>query len=112
MADPVAILNQSRGKGAMLSQADALVIARRMGARGLLYGTLTSSGSGVQANATIYNVESGQTIAHISATTSKDSLAALTDSLTWKLLSQVWSRGRPPTPKVSSMPTHNPTDQR
>jgi hypothetical protein len=109
-ADPMAVLSHARAKGALLSATDAMAIARRLGAKSVVHGTLVPTGSTVRADAVLYDVSgAGSQIARVSVIAPADSLAAMTDSLTWGLLRAVWGRGRPPTPAVSAITTHSPT---
>src|SRR5205085_2505893 len=77
--------------------------------RGVVYGTLVPSGGNVRADAAFYDLTApGEPVARLSAAAPRDSLTALTDSLTWGTLRAVWSRGTPPTPNVSSITTRSP----
>jgi TolB-like protein len=109
VADPMAVLSHAKSKGALLSGLDALDIARKLGARSVVHGTLVGAGSSVRADLALYDVESpGTPVARVSATVPTESISALTDSLTWGLLREVWAHGRAPTPNASSIATHSP----
>jgi len=106
--DPVAALANARAKGDLLSAADAMEIARRLGARSVLHGTLAPTGATVRADAVLYDALTGAQLTRVSVTAPADSLTALTDSITWGLLRAVWNRGRAPTPNYSSITTNSP----
>lgn len=108
VADPIAVLSHTRGKDALLSARDAMQVARALGVRSVVHGTLVPSGSGVRADAVLYDIRNGAQLARVSVTAPIPDLAALTDSLTWQLLRAVWSRGRAPTPTVASITTRSP----
>ena len=108
-ADGVAVLSHAQQKGSLLSVADAAAIARALGARSVVHGTLVATGTSVRADAALYDVAAPQSpVARVSTTGPLDGLAVLTDSLTWQLLREVWRRGTAPTPNVSSITTRSP----
>jgi serine/threonine-protein kinase len=109
MADGVAVLSHAREMGPMVSAAAAISIARSLGARSVVHGTLVPTTDGVRANAALYDVAAPETpVARLSATGPRDGLTVLTDSLTFQLLRAVWSRGSPPSPNVGSISTRSP----
>lgn len=113
VADGIAMLSQAKPKGTLLSAADAITLARNLGAQSVVHGTLVSQGRSVRADAVLYDVtRDGLQLARVSSTVPIDSLSALTDSLTWALLRAVWSRGRAPTPSVAAITTRNPVSLR
>ena len=109
VADAMAVLSHAKSAGALLSVGDAIDIAKKLGARSAVYGTLARNGAQVQANLTLYDVTapSAPTV-RLSRSVPLDSLSALTDSLTWGLLREIWTKGAAPTPNVSSITTHSP----
>jgi hypothetical protein len=109
VADPMSVLSHAKSKGALLSVQSALDIARRLGARSAVHGTLARSGSLVRADLALYDVAApGTPVVRVSASVPGDSIAALTDSLTWSFLREVWARGRAPTPNAMSVHTRSP----
>jgi len=112
VTDGIAMLSHARARGYLLSATDAMSIARELRARSVVHGTLVAQGGAVRADAVMYDVSGdgdGAPLARVSSTVPIDSVAALTDSLTWGLLRAVWRRGRPPTPAVASITTRNVT---
>ena len=109
VADPVAVLSHARGSGALLSRDAALALARKLGARSAITGTLTRAGALVRADLSMYDVTSpDKPLVTLSRSLPVDSIAALTDSLTWGFLREVWAKGRAPTVNASSIDTRNP----
>ncbi|MDA1080348.1 MAG: serine/threonine-protein kinase [Gemmatimonadetes bacterium] len=110
VADAMSVLSHAKAKGALLSVDDAVDIARKLGARSVVHGTLARAGTQMRADLTLYDVNSPSTpTARLSASVPLDSLSALTDSLTWGLLRKIWSKGSAPTPNAVSIATHSPT---
>jgi serine/threonine-protein kinase len=108
VADAMAVLSHARTKGPLLAVGDAIDISRRLGVRSAGYGTLARAGTNVQADLMLYDVRNpDEPTVRVRTTLPQDSIAALTDSLTWKLLSAIWARGNAPTPNVSSISTHS-----
>ena len=107
-ADAIAVLSHARQKGALLSLADAFGIGKNVGARSVVYGTLVRDGANVRADVVLYDVNAPSApVARVSATVPADSLVALTDSLSWRLLREIWSRGNAPTPAYASVTTRS-----
>jgi TolB-like protein len=108
VADAMTVLSHARTRRTLLSATDAIAIARALGAKSVLHGTLVPTGATVRADAALYDVSAPSApVARVNASAPADSLTALTDSLTWRLLRAVWNRGRPPTPNVASITTHS-----
>jgi tetratricopeptide (TPR) repeat protein/tRNA A-37 threonylcarbamoyl transferase component Bud32 len=90
------------------SPADMAALGRRLGARSILRGTLVHEGPNVRADLGLYDSESlGPLAQGIIVSAHHDSLSALTDSVVWALLRQVWQRGDPPSPSLASMTTRS-----
>jgi serine/threonine-protein kinase len=86
----------------------AAVLARRLGAGSVLRGTLAQSGDNVRLDAGLYSTEGLEPLAQgISIIAHRDSLAALTDSVVWSLLRQIWQRGEPPSPSLEAVTTRS-----
>ena len=83
-------------------------VGRKLGARSFLRGTLVRDGANVRADLGLYDTEDLSAIARgITVLARHDSLSALTDSVVWALLRQVWRRGDPPSPSLASVTTHS-----
>jgi tRNA A-37 threonylcarbamoyl transferase component Bud32 len=90
------------------SPADAAGVARWVRARSALLGTLVGDGVKVRLDLALYDAASVVPLAQgITVVAHRDSLAALTDSVVWAVLRQIWRRGEPPTPSLAAMTTHS-----
>jgi hypothetical protein len=90
-----------------LPLADARGLARDLGARSVLTGTLINAGDRVRASVTLHRVGSDSMIASATALASPHDIATITDSLTWGILQQVWRRGRAPSPVLAGLTTRS-----
>jgi hypothetical protein len=85
----------------------AIALGRRAGAHSVLFGNLRGMGQGkVQIDLRLLAADSSSdTLAVASATGSVDSISALTDSLTLRVLRQVWRHGTAPSASLASITT-------
>ena len=73
------------------SLARAANLARRLGAGSVLRGSLVQSGANVRLDVGLYSTDELRPLAQgIAITAHRDSMVALTDSVVWSLLSQIW----------------------
>jgi TolB-like protein len=103
--DAVTLLMRARKAAAPLALSDARSLARELGARSVLTGTLINEGDRVRASVALHEVGSDSAIATASALAAPRDIAAITDSLTWGILRQVWRRGTPPSPVLTGLTT-------
>ena len=103
--DAVTLLMRARKATSPMPLADARAMARDLGARSVLTGTLINQGDRVRASVTLHRVGSDSAIARATALAAPRDIAALTDSLTWAILRQVWQRGTPPSPVLTGLTT-------
>jgi TolB-like protein len=88
----------------MKSPEDAAALARRLNARSVLVGTMVRDGNGVRLDLGLYDAQDLEPLARgITVTDHRDSLTALTDSVVWAVLRQVWQRGKLPTPSLAAV---------
>jgi tRNA A-37 threonylcarbamoyl transferase component Bud32/tetratricopeptide (TPR) repeat protein len=88
------------------SPGGAAAVARRVGARSVLMGTVVGEDEAVRVDLGLYDATSLAPLAQgISVSAHRDSLRALTDSAVWKLLRQIWRRGESPTPSITAVTT-------
>jgi tRNA A-37 threonylcarbamoyl transferase component Bud32/tetratricopeptide (TPR) repeat protein/TolB-like protein len=88
------------------SPADAAALARRVNARSVLVGTLVGDGANVRLDLGLYDAQTVAPLAQgLAITAPRDSLGALTDSVVWAVLRQVWRRGAPPSPSLAAVTT-------
>jgi tetratricopeptide (TPR) repeat protein/TolB-like protein len=108
-ADRLSLANATSDKRSV-SAAEGAAVARGLGATSFLRGTLVGSGEEVRIDAGLYSTEGAAPLAHeITVIGHGDSLGALTDSVTWALLRQVWQRGEAPSPSLSAVTTRSLT---
>jgi TolB-like protein len=105
--DAATLLMRARRAPSPLPLAHARAMARDLGAGSVLTGTLINQGDRVRASVTLHQVGSDSAIAKATALAAPHDIAALTDSLTWSVLRQVWQRGTPPSPMLSGVTTHS-----
>lgn len=103
--DAITLLMRARTLPSPLPLREAQSLARELGARSVLTGTLLRTGERVRASVTLHRVWSEATLARAEATAAPDDIAALTDSLTWAVLRQVWQEGTPPSPVLRGLTT-------
>ena len=105
--DAATLLMRARKLPSPLPIADARRAAGELGARSVLTGTLLRQGDRVRAAVTLHRVGSDSAIASASALAAPGDIAAITDSLTWGILQQVWRRGTAPSPSLSAVTTRS-----
>jgi tetratricopeptide (TPR) repeat protein len=88
-----------------LEQARAL--ARKLGARSVIHGTLVRTGAKVRVDLALFDGDDARPTVQASATSAPEDVAALTDSATWALLAEVWRSGEPPSPSISTATTRS-----
>ena len=105
--DAATLLMRARRLPSPLPLADARAAARDLGARSVITGTLINQGDRVLASVALHRVGSDSAIAKATALAAPHDIAALTDSLTWGILRQVWQRGTPPSPVLAGLTTRS-----
>jgi serine/threonine protein kinase/tetratricopeptide (TPR) repeat protein len=106
-ADRLSIADATADKG-RIAPSEAATLARRLGASSFLRGTLVGAGENVRLDAGLYDVNGLAPVAEgITVGGHRDSLVALTDSVVWALLRQVWQRGESPTPSLAGVTTRS-----
>jgi serine/threonine protein kinase/TolB-like protein len=103
--DALTILAGANTEGAALGVD--LALARRLGASGAVRGSLTRVGALVRVDATLFPTGGGVPTARATVVAAPTDLAALTDSVTWALLRQVWRTRTPPVPNLAAVTTHS-----
>jgi TolB-like protein/tetratricopeptide (TPR) repeat protein len=90
------------------SPADEAALARRLGARSVLRGTLVRAGDNVRLDLGFYDAGTlAQLGKGITVMGNGDSIGALTDSIVLTLLQQVWQRGEAPSPSLAAVTTRS-----
>jgi serine/threonine-protein kinase len=101
-------VSAATGDRSTLSSAEAAALARRLGALSVLRGTLGREGSNVRVDLALHDTETAAPVAQgVTLTAHPDSLRALTDSIVWALLRQIWRRGEPPTASLTAVTTRS-----
>ncbi len=101
---PTLLLN-TRDAPSPLPLDRAREIATRLGAGSVLTGTLIHESGQVRAAVALYRVGEDTAIARASTLALAEDISALTDSLTWQVLRQVWRGGAPPSPVLAGLTT-------
>ncbi|HTG83995.1 MAG TPA: serine/threonine-protein kinase, partial [Gemmatimonadales bacterium] len=103
-ADRLLLANATDRQSA--SPAEGAALARRLGATSFVRGTLVRARDVIRLDAGLYSTEGLAPLAEaITVTGQRDSLGALTDSVTWALLRRVWQRGEVPSPSLAAVTT-------
>jgi len=105
-AEAITVLAQV-AEGEPLTPERGAELARRLGARSVLRGTLVPAGREVRLDAALFDVDSLAALAHATVTGPADDVAGLTDAATLALLRQVWQRGTPPAPQLAAITTRS-----
>ncbi|WP_411279402.1 serine/threonine-protein kinase [Gemmatimonas sp.] len=103
--DAATLLMKSRHSASPMPLADAQSLARELGAGSVMTGTLIRENNQVRASVVLYRVGTDSVLAKASVLAPSNNIAALTDSLTWAVLRQVWRRGTPPSPVLAGLTT-------
>lgn len=103
--DAVTVLTNAKKLTQPIALADALQLGRKLGVQSVLTGTLIAEGDKVRASVALYRVRGDSAIAKATVVASPTAIAALTDSITWQVLRQVWRRGAAPSPVLTGLTT-------
>ena len=104
--DALTVLAQTQGRAVEYTTLDqASALGRRLGATGIVSGTLARDGPNVRLDLGLYATADATPVARAFVTAPPDDINALTDSATWALLRQVWRAGEPPTPSLAAVTT-------
>ena len=107
-ADPRIVLAKAGRSAASLAASDAIAVGKELGAGRVVIGDIVPVGSDVRLDLKLLDTEgSPEPLARASFTNTPDSISALTDSVTWALLRQVWRRGTPPSPSYATLTTRS-----
>jgi serine/threonine-protein kinase len=107
MVDRLTILAQTEKHSGPLALRDAAALGRRYGATSVVAGSLARDGAKVRLDVGLFSSDSLVPLARAVVTGSPDSLSALTDSVTWRVLDAVWRRGTAPTPTLEAITTRS-----
>jgi len=99
-ADPHTILAQISPGDPARSLAHAAALGRRLGAASVIHGSLVREGHLIRIELGLYSDPGSEPLARVGLTADPDSIAAITDSATRRLLRQIWARSEAPTPSL------------
>jgi tetratricopeptide (TPR) repeat protein len=106
-ADPRLVLSAAddrRSRGT----ADAIALGKNLGAGSVVVGNIVREGPEVRLDLKLLATSGdSQPLARATITSAPDSIGALTDSVTWALLRQVWRGGEPPSPSYENLTTRS-----
>jgi hypothetical protein len=103
--DAATLLMRARKLSQPIQIADAQRLARELGARSVLTGTIIHEGSNARASVALFQVGNDSALARVTAVAPMGQIAALNDSITWGILRQIWRRGTPPSPVLTGLMT-------
>ncbi len=104
--DAATLLMRARAIPSPMPLADARQLARELGARSVMTGTLIRQGDRVRASVVLRLVGPDSILAKATALALPGDIAALTDSLSWAVLKQVWRKGdAAPSPLLTGLTT-------
>ena len=104
--DALTVLAQTQGKAEYTLDA-AAAFGRRLGASGVVFGTATRDGDNVRLDVGLYGSADAKPVARAFVTAPLQDVDALTDSVTWSLLREVWRAGTPPSPSLGAITTRS-----
>ncbi|MBI1722413.1 MAG: protein kinase [Gemmatimonadetes bacterium] len=110
--DALTILAHTGDPNQSFTRDDAAALARRLGASSVVQGSLLRAGAAVRLELGLFQTDRDAEVAHASVVASPGDFNALTDSVTWALLRQIWRAREPPTPSLSAVTTRSLTSLR
>jgi len=105
--DRVTIMAQTPEGGAALSLSAAAAMAQRLGASSVVHGSLSRDGGQVRLDVGLFTADSLKPLGRGTVLAAADSLSALTDTVVWRLLAEIWRYGRAPTPTLQAITTRS-----
>jgi len=107
-ADPRLVLARADDSRGGRGTAEAIELGRGLGAGSVVVGDVVRRGRDIRLDLKLLSTSGdAEPLARASITSALDSLSALTDSVTWTLLRQVWRRGEPPSPSYENLTTRS-----
>jgi tRNA A-37 threonylcarbamoyl transferase component Bud32 len=104
-ADALTVLANARVTDDSPRLTDAVALARRLGARSVVYGSVMRVGSRARIDVALHSASTTDLLARVTVTAPADDMAALTDSTAWGILRQLWQTTDPPTPSLAAITT-------
>jgi len=103
--DALTVLANARVADESPRLADAVTLARRLGARSVVYGSVMRVGGRARIDVALHSTNTTDPFARVTVTALPDDMTALTDSAAWGLLRQLWRATDPPTPSLAAITT-------
>ncbi|HSE68712.1 MAG TPA: serine/threonine-protein kinase, partial [Gemmatimonadales bacterium] len=100
--DRLTVLAQVQESSGALPLDEGAAVGRRLGAASVVYGSLAREGPRVRIDLGLYTTDSLAPLARMTILAHPESLSAITDSLTRKLLLDIWRHGGAPTPTLEA----------
>jgi hypothetical protein len=82
-------------------------MAQRLGASSVVHGSLSRDGRQVRLDVGLFTSDSLKPLGRGTVLAAADSLSALTDTVVWRLLAEIWRYGRAPTPTLQAITTRS-----
>ena len=105
--DALTVLSQVKASDPIPSSSQAFSLAQRLGAKSVLGGTLVRTGELVRADVALFSGDSTTPLARITTSAGLHDVAAITDSITWAILRQIWRSRGAPTPSLGAVTTRS-----
>jgi len=105
--DALTMLAQVKATDPNPSLHQAAELSGRLGAKSVLQGTLVGVGETVRADVGLFTTDSVTPVARVTVNGPLRDVSALTDSITWAVLRQVWRSRGAPTPSIAAVTTHS-----
>ena len=105
--DRLTVLAQTPEGSEALPLSAAAALGQRLGASSVVHGSLSREGSLVRLDVGLFTSDSLRPLGRGTVLAAPDSLSALTDSVVWRLLAEIWRYGRAPTPTIEAVTTRS-----
>jgi TolB-like protein/tetratricopeptide (TPR) repeat protein len=105
-ADALTVLTKVP-EGRPYTQHEGIELARRLGMRSLLQGSLVRSGPRVRLDLRMLDTGDSRSLALVTVTALADDPTSLTDSAALGILRSVWRNGQPPVPSLAAVTTRS-----
>jgi serine/threonine-protein kinase len=112
VSDALGVLANVDAATPALSLEQARAFAKRLGAKGVVRGTLIRVGDSVRVDVALHSTDCpasgcGEPVATVLVSAPVDDITALTEKTTWALLRGVWQREGAPTPSLAAVTTRS-----
>jgi serine/threonine protein kinase len=106
--DPQMVLSRTNDSPHGQSQSEAVALGKGLGAGSVVTGNIVRTGTEVRLDLKLISTGGDSApLARVTVQNGPDSIGALTDSITWAVLRQVWRHGEPPSPSYADLTTRS-----